>query len=266
MEDNKTTDAISSSENTDTVTSSETTDTPSKETTDLEPAKKRIVIGLPGDTFSSRFLISWSNALAYIWSSNKYEVVIAPGMGSFVPFVRMQTLGLDVRRGLAQKPFNNEKYDIWITIDSDIVFSAENLEELIQSTEKHPVVAGIYRMADLEHFAVVKNWDMNYFAKNGTFEFLKQDDITNWKKETDLKYMPINYTGLGFFACRKEVLDKLTYPYFNGELREIVTDEGLILKDMSSEDVNFCKNIINAGYEIVVNTDLRVGHVKPLVI
>ena len=37
---------------------------------------------------------------------------------------------------------------------------------LLDATEKHPVVAGVYRMADLEHFAVVKTWDTNYFAKN----------------------------------------------------------------------------------------------------
>jgi len=238
-----------------------------KETSnEVQVKKKRVIIGLPGDNFSSRFLMTWSNALANLWFSNKYEIVIAPGTGSFVPFVRMQTLGLDVRRGITQKPFNNENYDIWVTIDSDVIFTAENLVELIEATDKHPVVAGIYRMADLEHFAIVKDWDNNYFAKNGTFKFLTQDDITKWKTETQLKYMPIDYTGLGFFACRKEVLDKLTYPYFNGDLREIVSDDGIILKDMSSEDVNLCKNITNAGYPIVINVDLRVGHLKPIII
>lgn len=237
-----------------------------KPNTTVEIKKKRVVIGLPGDNFSSKFLMSWSNALAQLWFSNKYDIVIAPGTGSYVSFVRMQTLGLDVRRGVTQKPFNNENYDIWVTIDSDVIFTADNLIELISATEKHPVVSGIYRMADLEHFAVVKEWDNNYFAKNGTFQFLTLEDITKWKKETELTYMPIDYTGMGFFACRKEVLDKLTYPYFDGELREITAENNVTLKDMSSEDVNFCKNIIKAGFPIVINVDLRVGHLKPLVI
>jgi len=233
---------------------------------EVQVKKKRVIIGLPGDNFSSKFLMTWSNTLANLWFSNKYDIVIAPGTGSYVPFVRMQTLGLDVRRGINQKPFNNENYDIWVTIDSDVIFTCENLVELIEATDKHPVVSGIYRMADLEHFAIVKEWDTKYFVKNGCFQFLTQDDITKWKTETQLKYMPIYYTGLGFFACRKEVLDKLTYPYFNGDLREIVSDDGIILRDMSSEDVNFCKNIIDAGYPIVINVDLRVGHLKPIII
>ncbi len=237
-----------------------------KDNNQIIPNKKRIIIGLPGDNFSSRFLLCWTNALATLWSSDKYEVVIAPGTGSFVSFVRMQTLGLDVKRGIGQKPFNGTEYDVWITIDSDVVFNPDHLISLIESTEKHPVVSGLYRMSDLTHFAAVKEWDVNYFVENGTFEFLTQEKIDAWKSETELKYMPVNYTGMGFFACRKEVLDKLTYPYFNGELQEIVGDNGTVLRDMSSEDVNFCKNISNVGYEIVINTDIRVGHIKPLII
>jgi hypothetical protein len=236
------------------------------DTSTKNSVKKRVVLALPGDSFSSKFLLSWTNALAALWSSDKYEIVIAPGTGSYVSFVRMQTLGLDVRRGIAQKPFNGSDYDVWVTIDSDVIFNPEHLITLIDSTDKHPVVSGLYRMSDLTHFAVVKDWDMNYFVENGTFEFLTQEKIDSWKTETELKYMPVNYTGMGFFACRKEVLDKLTYPYFNGELQELVNDKGEILRDMSSEDVNFCKNISKAGYEIVVNTDIRVGHLKPLVI
>ena len=78
--------------------------------------------------------------------------------------------------------------------------------------------------------------------------------------------MPVHYTGMGFFACRKEVLDKLTYPYFNGKLEEIIAEDGKVIRDLSSEDVCFCKNIQAAGYEIVLDTDLRVGHLKPIVI
>jgi hypothetical protein len=230
------------------------------------PKKKKVIIALPGDNFSSKFLVSWSNALAALWISDKYEVAVAPASGSYVTFVRMQTLGLDVKRGITQKPFNGDPFDIWVTIDSDVIFTTDNLMQLLDATEKHPVVAGLYRMSDLQHFAVVKSWDNSYFAKNGTFEFLTQDAIDKWKTETGLKYMPINYTGMGFFACRREVLDKLQYPYFDGDLKEITSDDGVLMKDISSEDVNFCQNISKAGFEIVVNVDLRVGHLKPLVI
>jgi hypothetical protein len=36
--------------------------------------KKKVIIGIPGDIFSSKFLIAWSNALATLWSSDKYDI------------------------------------------------------------------------------------------------------------------------------------------------------------------------------------------------
>jgi hypothetical protein len=84
--------------------------------------------------------------------------------------------------------------------------------------------------------------------------------------EKEDKYTPVAYNGMGFFACRKEVLEKLTYPYFSYPLIEIEAEDGKILRDMCSEDVAFCKNVIDAGFDIVVNTDLIVGHEKTLVI
>lgn len=239
---------------------------PIKEENEVLVVKKTVIIAIPGDNFSSRFLVAWTNTLSVLLASGKYNIVIAPATGSYVSFVRMKTLGLDVRRGITQKPFNGENYDVWMTIDSDVIFSPESIISLIESTEKHPVVAGMYRMADLVNFAIVKNWDTDYFQKNGTFEFLTEESIAAWKKETELRYMPVHYTGLGFFACRKEVLDKLTYPYFDGKLEEIQCNDGKLIRDLSSEDVYFCKNILAAGYEIVIDTDLRVGHLKSIVI
>jgi len=224
--------------------------------------KKRVVIGLPGDNFSSKFLVSWTSALNVLWETQKYDLIVSPGVSSYVTFARMQTLGLDVLRGIQQKPFNNLDFDVWVTIDSDIIFTPQHLIDLIEATEIHPVVSGIYRMSNLSNYAVVKDWNTDYFIKNGTFEFLTPEFVEKWKQETGLKYMSVNYTGLGFFAMRREVLKKMTYPYFNAELQEIISDDGLILRDICSEDVAFCKNIQKLGIPIVINTDLRVGHHK----
>lgn len=228
--------------------------------------KKKIIIGLPGTQFTNNFLISWTRTLYALWESNKYEVVVAPGCSSFVPFARMKTMGLDVLRGKDQKPFNDIEYDVYITIDSDIVFTPQNIIDLIESTSIHPVVAGYYMMADCKSLAVVKDWDTDYFSKTGTFKFLNLDDINNWKNTTGSSYIPVSYVGMGFFAITKEILNKLSYPYFYTELQKINTSDGNQLVDMCSEDVAFCKNIQSIGYEIFIHTDIRVGHEKSLVI
>lgn len=245
------------------------------------------MVGLPGDHFSQAFLLAWTETIYSLINTGRYEIIVSPGKSSFVSFARMQTLGLNVLRGKAQKPFNGETYDVFITIDSDVVFSPVQVMELIESTKIHPVVAGYYMMSNNKQFAVVKDWNKEFFVKNGSFEFLEPKDVESSikrfqeeletrkkaieeKKEpgplSEPEFMKVSYVGLGFFACRKEVLDALQYPYFNRELQRMRTKEGVELLDMCSEDVAFCKNIEDAGFDIMLNTRLRVGHEKAIIL
>jgi hypothetical protein len=222
---------------------------------------KTIAIALPGREFSGNFLKNWSQTLLTL-TQKGYKIIMLNEYSSYVPFSRMKTLGLDVMRGATQVPFDGKlDYDVWLTIDSDIFFIPEQVIELIEDTDKYPVVSGLYRMSDLQHYAAVKEWNMDYFKKHGTFEFLKVKDLDTFEK-----YMKVAYNGMGFFACRKGVIENLRYPYFSYPLFEIETEDGKVLRDMCSEDVAFCKNLKDAGYQVVVNTSLRVGHEKTLVI
>jgi hypothetical protein len=222
---------------------------------------KTVAIALPGREFSGNFLKNWSQTLLTL-TQKGYKIIMMNEYSSFVSFSRMKTLGLDVLRGATQVPFNGVvDYDVWLTIDSDIFFIPEQVIELIEDTDKYPVVSGLYRMADLQHYAAVKEWDDEYFKKHGTFEFLKVKDL-----DTSEKYMKVAYNGMGFFACRKGVIENLKYPYFSYPLIEIESEDGKVLRDMCSEDVAFCKNLKDAGYPVIVNTSLRVGHEKILVI
>jgi hypothetical protein len=260
---------------------------PSAQPSAQQEKKTRVIIGLPGDHFSQAFILSWTQTLHSLWQTGRYDIVVSPGKSSFVTFARMHTLGVDVRRGKNQKPFNGEAYDVFVTLDSDVVFSAQQLIELIECTKLHPVVAGYYMMANNKQFAVVRDWNKSHFAEHGTFPFLEPKDvetqvktfldaINERKKAEEAKeevkplpepeFMKVSYAGLGFFACKKEVLDSLQYPFFNRELQRLRGKDGLELVDMCSEDVAFCKNIEDAGYDIMLNTRLRVGHEKSVIL
>lgn len=222
---------------------------------------KKIIVALPGRDYSGEFLCNWSQALMEM-TRKGYQITLVNEYSSFVPFSRMKTLGLDVLRGESQQPFNGEKeYDVWVTIDSDIFFTPEQLIELIEDTDTYPVVSGLYRMVDLKHYAAVKDWDIEYFKKYGSFKFIDINEVNKGEKFTK-----VAYNGMGFFACRKGVIESLKYPYFSYPLLELETEDGKILRDMCSEDVAFCKNLTDAGYDIMVNTSLCVGHEKRLVI
>ena len=122
-------------------------------------------------------------------------------------------------------------------------------------------------MSNLTHYPVVEEWDTEYFKKNGSFEFIKVEELESWKKENQgVRFKKVSYAGMGFFGMRKEVLDAMKYPYFDHEPTVIEGENGLILRDIMSEDVSFCKNIQKAGYDIMLNVDLRVGHEKSIVL
>lgn len=234
----------------------------------IPPRKIRVIFGIPGNTFSDKFLICWSAALVNLLKSDKYEFLMSPGYSSFVSFARMKTLGLDVLRGHDQKPFNGMEYDIFLTIDSDMVFNHEQIETLIQSTLQKKVVSGMYLMADGEHLATVREWDNEFFVKNGSFQFLTTKDVESYKSDegtADKDFMKVSYSGMGFFACTKEVLDSLEYPYFWHPLIQIDTVDGKVFRDQCSEDVAFCRNIQNKGFDIYLHTGIKTGHEKTVV-
>ncbi len=261
------------------------TNTDKTMTTDKTTKKTRVIIGLPGKTFSQTFLLTWSQSLYSLWACGQYDIVISPSNNSFSLSDRMHTLGLDVRRGKNQKPFDNGQYDVFVSIDSDIVFSTNQLVELIECTKTHPVVSGYYKMPNNKQYSVIKEWNKQFFAENGTFPFLELTDLdkytTAFAKELeeynklDVKdrgalstpeFMKVSYTGMGFFACRKEVLDNLQYPYFYGEMQRYRAKDGTELVNMCNEEVAFCKNLEEAGYDIMLNTRLLVGHEQRVIL
>lgn len=60
--------------------------------TPAPPAKKRVIIGLPGDSFSDRFLVALVRSLHALWEAGRYSVVLSPAKSSYVSFARAGTL------------------------------------------------------------------------------------------------------------------------------------------------------------------------------
>jgi hypothetical protein len=230
---------------------------------ETEIVKKKVVIGLPGNNFSSKFLVSWTSSLNTLWEMNKYDIVVSPGVSSYVSFARMQTLGLSNLRGIDQKAFDGMHFDVFVTIDSDIVFTAQNLIDLIEATEEKDVVAGYYRMSDLKNLVIVKDWDINHLKKTGSFKYLQQEDMEEYKEH---KYLKVAYCGMGFMALTKNAIDSLSYPYFHTDLQEFKGTDGKLIRELCSEDVSFCRNLTKEGFEINILPKLRVGHEKGLII
>ena len=221
----------------------------------------KVVFCMPGRSYSREFLLAWSDLLMQA-SSRGHQVMISQQYSSVVHFARAKCMGGDVLKGPDQKPFQGAvDYDVMMWIDSDIVFKPDDFFALLESP--HDVTAGMYMMEDLQHFATVKEWDEDFFAKNGTFKFMKPEDIVRVGEadSPSSSYLPVAYTGMGWMMIRKGVVETIKYPWFYSDLQTVGP-----LVDMNSEDVSFCRALQAAGHTIHVDTKVRVGHQKLMLI
>ena len=214
----------------------------------------RVIFCMPGRSYSREFLLAWSDLLMQA-SSKGHQVMISQQYSSVVHFARAKCLGGDVLKGPDQKPFQGQvDYDAMMWIDSDMVFKPEDFFRILESP--HDVTAGYYMMEDLQNVAAVQDWNEEYFAKTGSFKFLKPDDLV-----AAPEYMEVAYAGMGWMLIKKGVVESIKYPWFWSDLQRIGD-----LTDMNSEDVAFCKALKEAGHPVYLDTKLRVGHQKMLII
>ena len=219
------------------------------------PSKRlNIIFCLSGTSFSGRFLDSLLNTLHYC-NQKGIPYLIVRKESPVVYFVRNMCLGGDVLRGENQKPYNGQiSYSHLMWLDNDIIFSPEQFQTLLNYNQD--VVSGIYMMSDNIHFAIVKDWNEEYFQKHGTFQFLSEKDISNKKG-----LMEVDYVGMGFMLIKYGVFESLKYPWFRPLFHNIGK-----CADFSSEDVSFCLMAKEKGHKIYIDPELRVGHEKKIVL
>lgn len=227
-----------------------------------EVVKKQplVVFCLPGRSFSGRFLTCWTNLMSECMKAN-INIMVSNQYSSMVHFARSKCLGADVSKGIDQKPFQGKiAYDFLFWFDSDIVFSPDQVFALLDSP--HDITCGMYMMEDMQNFAVVKKWDIEFFKKNNTFRFLTPKEVDIHKSISKNKYMEVSYAGMGFMCMKHDIIEKIQYPWFFRPLEKIVIEDGIDMVEMCSEDVAFCKNLQDAGFKIMLDTTIRVGHEK----
>lgn len=228
---------------------------PSNETT---KPQIRLVLCMPGRTFSNHFILSLIGTLNYLTKAN-IQFHVSMYYSSVVYFARNGCLGGDTKRGRHQKPFDGKiDYTHVLWIDSDSVWSNEHISMLLKHAHTTDVVSGIYMTANRRDFATVllKDWDMTYYAKNGGFKFADENDVRDQKK-----LLEAAYTGFGFTLMTRKAIESLEYPWFRQKALEIND-----IYEITSEDVTFCMMLRELGFKIFVDPTIRVGHEKNIVI
>lgn len=219
-----------------------------------EIKKKRVMIGLPGQTFSNQFLLSWTKFLVELMREDSMNINLFQGYSTFSTYTRMKTLGLE-KQQVHVKAFDGIDYDVFVTIDPTIIFTYEQFKTLVSMTDQHPAVSAIYHTTDKTVNAVEK---MDYKTNERTtaFRLLSIDEIK------EKPFLKVDYTTLGFFACRRTVLQALDYPYFWYPLVDYTSEDGTPCREVLSDEIAFSRRLTDKGYQITLLTDLRVNQEK----
>ena len=93
-----------------------------------------------------------------------------------------------------------------------------------------------------------------------TVEYESRDCETMSKRK---KPFTCDYTGFGWVLIKNGVFEKLEYPWFAPKMQVFESGD---VQDMCGEDVSFCLDAQEAGYEIWADPRIRVGHEKTRVI
>ena len=258
---------------------------------------KTIVFCLPGRGVSYNFLKSFVS-LSFDLVQSGAAIQISQDYSSMVNFARCKCLGANVLRGPNQLPWDGKlNYDYQLWIDSDIVFNTEKFyqlvlnaipaeaiskeevtqmvkndkgEEVEQKTgiklnvdpeKEREIVAGWYCTEDGKTTSVAHWLDEDDFRGNGGVMNLETiASITKRKKS-----FTVDYTGFGWLLIKKGVFESegLPYPWFAPKMQVFESGE---VQDMCGEDVSFCLDAKEAGFEIWCDPRIRVGHEKTRII
>ena len=238
---------------------------------DLAAAKemikgKAVVFCLPGRGCSYTFMKSFVQ-LCFDLVQAGASIQISQDYSSMVNFARCKCLGANVLRGPKQVPWDGKlNYDYQLWIDSDIIFNTEKFWQLCDLAlnsegEEKEIVAGWYSTEDGRTTSVAHWLEEDDFRNNGgVMNHEMVDGISKRKKP-----FTVDYTGFGWVMIQKGVFEdkKMKYPWFAPKMQ--VFESGSV-QDMCGEDVSFCLDAIEAGYEIWCDPRIRVGHEKTRVI
>jgi len=237
-----------------------------------QPQKKKIIICIPGDTFSKHFLLAWTEVITMFIIGNKYQIMVSTEYSSHMNLARAMCLGANVLGGPNQLPFQGcLDYDAIVWIDPDIVFNYDKLLSLIDTCiNYYPVVSGVYPMENEKELCCVKEWDMEHYKQFGRFKYLTIEECEQLIS-SNIPCIKCAYVGMGCMAIRKGVIEdeRFKYPWFFSDIKKIPTGNPNMpyLYDGTSEDVSFVRNLIESGVidGILVNLKMRFGREKTVI-
>jgi len=187
-----------------------------------------------------------------------YKIMDAPCVISLVDFIQnLHQEGHDAkitfvngfnaakaRKQLTQHVISeniDSDYVLWL--DTDHVYKTENLHKLIDrmSKENLKMLSATYTLHGCPDTA-------HGITEDGKFRHFKQEELKNGLIDCQV-------VGFGFLVMRSEFLKALHEKH--GEKLFI-----LDAKENCTEDVTFCRCVLDSGERVCFDSDVKVGHIE----
>ena len=218
---------------------------------------KSIIFCLPGRGVSYTFLKNFVQLcfdLVQSWCKHSNFT----GLFFHGQLCTMQSIGMNVLRGPKQVPWDGKlKYDYQLWIDSDIVFNTEAFYKLLV-LDKDIAAWLVYDRRWSYHICCTLAEEDDFKNNGGVMNHETGETMQKRRKP-----FTVDYTGFGWVLIKKGVFENLEYPWFAPKMQ--VFDSGEV-QDMCGEDVSFCLDAKETGFEIWCDPRIRVGHEKSRII
>jgi FkbM family methyltransferase len=136
----------------------------------------------------------------------------------------------------------NGPYDYLFSVDSDIAFPPDTLTRLLNHDKD--MVSGLY----IQRIPGTHTVEVMRYNGHGGVSHVPYEDIGGQG------LVPIDSCGFGCVLIKKHVFQSMPYPHF-------VYHEALNHANTISEDVYFCKNAREKGFQIWADTDILCDHI-----
>ncbi len=215
--------------------------------------QKVIIFCIPGNKFNSAFLLNWSELLLKCLINN-YRPILCQENDRNIFIERNKCLGGNIlENNKEQMPFQgNIEYDYIVWINPNVIFSFEDFEKIIKSD--YDVTSGVYTLNNTLGISnIVKDFDYNFYKKNGTFNFLTNDSIIKMDKINN-RYFEADFVDFGWVCIKKGVSEKIEYPWFDTYIKN---DEVI---SIFTDSYYYCKKLKEKGVKIMVDSNIKMNY------
>ena len=149
-------------------------------------------------------------------------------------------------------PLGGMNYDWLMWIDSDMVYTPENLFQLLKLDKD---ISSGSAMTDPK----VKRLNWGLLNEEGKCNFVLKDDVPSFPRTAE-GLAEVDFVGFSWLLVRRGVFEKIPFPWFRP-----ITTQYKDTRYFPSEDIGWCHSAKENGFKIYVDPECHIGHEKPVV-